>query len=283
MIISVIIPIYKGKKYIAGLTSIFKNNLKKLKGDFSLEVIFVNDYPEEDLTLTIDDAKEHFSDGRMELRCINNTVNCGIHLSRIKGIKESVGEYVFMLDQDDKIREDYLSSQLACIGNADLVVANGITELPAGNRQLYKFGIMQETVKSAWFNSVFNCRITSPGQCLIRKTAIPKEWLDNPVKNNGSDDYMLWLMMLSKGVKISLNRKPVYIHCYTGNNTSLDNGLINKSVREVLRIGRETKSIKKRYIKLIEKRLMHETGEKRSLFYSLEEFARGVGERMNKI
>ena len=36
-------------------------------------------------------------------------------------------------------------------------------------------------------------QIISPGQCLIKKKAIPEFWKTNLVRVNGADDYYLWL------------------------------------------------------------------------------------------
>lgn len=283
MIVSIVVPIYKGEKYIPGIIELCKNNLKKLNIDTEIELILVNDFPQTDINEYIPDRQKKYCNNRLTVKCINNMFNRGIHASRIVGIEEAAGEYVLMLDQDDKITDNYIVSQLSRIDNADMIVANGITELPAGNRHLYKYAIMQYTVKSIWFNSVFNCRITSPGQCLIKKSSIPSEWRENIIKTNGADDYLLWLMMLSKKRKIEINREPLYIHCYTSENTSLDAVKMNQSVREAVSIAKKTNSVTGKYIRKIEKRLEHECGEKRKLFYSLEEILRKTGEKINKL
>lgn len=48
---------------------------------------------------------------------------------------------------------------------------------------------------------MIGCAITSPGHCLIRKTSIPQLWKENILKNNGSDDLLLWLLMLEENKK----------------------------------------------------------------------------------
>lgn len=57
---------------------------------------------------------------------------------------------------------------------------------------------------------------------LIKKSAIPEEWLINPFKENGADDGLLWMLMLLNGKKGILNEDKLYIHIYTGENTSLN-------------------------------------------------------------
>lgn len=283
MTISIIVPVYIGEKYIPNIIASYEKNIEKLDISILVELIIVNDYPGTDIALTVDAELSKYENDRFKVVCINNNVNSGIHASRINGVKAAVGEYVLFLDQDDKIADNYLESQIARIGMADVVVSNGIAELKTGNKMLFKYEIMQETVKSLWFNAVFGCRIISPGQCMIRKSSIPVQWLQNPLRENGADDYLLWLMMLSQKKKIVINRDLLYVHCYTGNNTSLDITRMNHSVAEILKIAKDTGIVKSRYLKMIEKRFHHLKGEKRTLFYSMEEIIRHIGERINKV
>lgn len=37
--------------------------------------------------------------------------------------------------------------------------------------------------------------IFSPGQCLIRKAVIPRDWCKRRLTVNGCDDFLLWLLM----------------------------------------------------------------------------------------
>jgi hypothetical protein len=54
--------------------------------------------------------------------------------------------------------------------------------------------------------------IASPGHCLIRRDALPAEWLENPMHVNGADDYFLWMLLFDQGARFALNERPVYIH-----------------------------------------------------------------------
>ncbi len=40
--------------------------------------------------------------------------------------------------------------------------------------------------------------LASPGQCLIRKSCIPAQWIENIMKTNCADDYFLWLLMVKE-------------------------------------------------------------------------------------
>ncbi len=55
--ITVIIPLYKGKKYLTYWTDILPENFKKFEQEYKMrcEAVFVNDYPEEKIELQVQD------------------------------------------------------------------------------------------------------------------------------------------------------------------------------------------------------------------------------------
>lgn len=224
-------------------------NAKMVKEYAKVELLLVNDSP--DVPLIVDYGQLHYA----ELILIHNEENCGIHKSRINGIKKSTGEYIIMLDQDDILVDYAIKSQLEHIKNGLVVVANGYAELPKGKKYLYKYAIMQYTVNCLFFYDYFDCRIISPGHCMIKKDCIPQIWYENPLKNNGSDDFFLWILLLNNKVKFKINRDIVYTHTFTGNNVSADTEKINKSVREIIQIVRDTKCIGEKHLRRIEKRI----------------------------
>lgn len=250
MLISVIVPLYHGKKYISDILEMMDNNLREENSNFEIELIFVNDCPDE--LITENDIQ--ICD-RIKPILLFNDKNCGIHYSRVKGLNKAHGEYVLFLDQDDRIRNDYFESQLKHIGKADVVVSNGIAQYPEYDKMLYRYWFMQWTVKHIWFYAKFDCRIISPGQCLIKRECIPAVWKENILENNGADDYYLWLVLLSLGTKFEINREKLYTHVYTSVNSSLDNDKMKQSVKEVLD---KQQGISRKYFGMIEKRIMQE-------------------------
>ena len=79
----------------------------------------------------------------------------------------------------------------------------------------------------------YNNLIRSPGQVLIRKSSIPAYWSEQIMKNNGSDDAFLWILMLCSGARAAVNEELVYEHVYTGENTSGNNEAMLRSQMEV--------------------------------------------------
>ena len=104
--ISLIIPLYKGNRYCKRLLNMLDQNMEYLNQyqNCDIEVIFVNDYPDEDIQL---DGYEH----SYRIKLINQVNNKGIHASRVEGLKQAKGEYIIMLDQDDLVERNWLYSQ----------------------------------------------------------------------------------------------------------------------------------------------------------------------------
>ena len=113
MDVSIIIPIYKGNGYIESLLNKIEKNYQGSQKE--IEVIFVNDYPDEEIIV----GSQH----DFPIRIINNEMNQGIHQTRINGLKKAVGKYILFLDQDDEISDFFIKSQLEHIGDADLCIA----------------------------------------------------------------------------------------------------------------------------------------------------------------
>lgn len=248
MKISVVVPLFKGEKYIKGLIDKFEINKQNLGAKYELQIIFVKDSME-DIDL------DKYMNGNLEMIFLQNSENKGIHYSRVRGISAADGEYIHMLDQDDEITDDFYLGFADKLGKADVIVSNGIEQRLNYDKMLYKYWFMHYTVKFSYFYTRFSCRIISPGQCLIRKKSIPQEWKDNILKINGADDAMLWLMMLYKKSKFALNRHIGYIHVNTGINVSLDSDNMRNSVKEVCNILKKTQLVSNADFNRLEKQL----------------------------
>ena len=97
--LSIIIPVYKGEKYISEcVDSIF--NTKYIE---EFEVIIVND-GSYDNTLNI---CKKYSLNYDNLIVLDNGKNKGVSYSRNKGIKQAKGKYVFFVDCDDYLDKDW--------------------------------------------------------------------------------------------------------------------------------------------------------------------------------
>lgn len=229
MDISIIVPLYKGKKYIRHIVDMIKENRKILienRINKELEIIFINDFPVEKIN-EIDLC--HSKD--ILLKLYKNECNMGIHGSRVKGLSVANGQYIVFLDQDDEISPYFLKRQLQYIGEADAVLCNGFYRV---NKRIYKNRDQQrKAVCKDNYISKLNS-IISPGQVMIKKTAIPLKWISLKFKKNGSDDVVLWILMLSEKKSFAINPFDDYKHIEDGKNTSLDFVNMRESVKEML-------------------------------------------------
>lgn len=232
--VSIIVPLYKGSRYCDRLMKMFEMNCryKGLYQKCSIEVIFINDYPEEKIIL---EAPE----GIFHLQIYTHEKNQGIHAARVSGVKLAAGAYVIMLDQDDLVKDNWLYSQWNAVQETqtDVCLCNGWGE---------RFRILKENDE---FERIIEHRhdiictenpIMSPGQAIIKKDCIPKEWTDHIMKVNGADDFLLWIMMTKRGCRFTLNKEYLYYHSPERTEHSVHMASMIESLKEVLSILSET-------------------------------------------
>ena len=210
--ISVITAFYNGNKYMKDYWSCLGQACEV--SDCEIEVLLVNDSPGVEILLNEKQYKN------LNVKVISNATNMGIHQSRIYGLEEAQGEFVLILDQDDRIEKDFFDCQLDAIKDADVSVANGYDEFSFRKGHLYENRFSGELAIRERMHLRVRNMIISPGQCLIRKSAIPQEWKECVLKNNGVDDALLWFLMFEKKKKFVYNHTVLFTHCYTGENIS---------------------------------------------------------------
>lgn len=220
MTVSIIVPIYRGKKYIPDLIAQAEKNAEHAL--CKLELLLINDDPNAPI------AEAWHSDS-IQVRTVNTDRNRGIHGARVRGLALAVGSFVLFLDQDDRIAPDYIKQQLSVIGGAAAVVCGALEN----QREYYRKGrMLMECVQKDHMTQRGNF-IISPGQVLLRKAEIPAFWKSNLLKHNGADDWFLWLCMLCKGKSFSCNEAVLFEHCVHRENISANGYSMLSSMREV--------------------------------------------------
>ncbi len=224
--ISVITPIFNGKKYIKDLILQIEKCQRKIGESWTLEFLLINDNPNDSLCETA------YRSDSIDVRIFNTNKNRGTHRARVQGLSHANGEYIVFLDQDDILYPDYINSQLSCIGDADAAVCRCIHE----NQQFYNADRKFEEVISKDYMMQKGNPIISAGQVLIRRASIPKVWTENIMRTNCADDYLLWLCMTAQGAKFVLNQDILFEHVVHGNNLSLDSRRELSSLEEMCEI-----------------------------------------------
>ena len=245
MKVSIITPIYYGNRY---LNSLLNNINEACSGmNHKVELILVNDSP--DAPLSYDNSlAQNFS-----IIEIENNYNSGIHQSRVNGLKIANGDYIVFLDQDDKISKNYIHTQLqvANTTHCDIVLSNGYNENNKRLKQpIYKntFSLLFATKERPYI--LARDFITSPGQCLIKKKAIPVEWTTHIMEAHGADDYFLWLLCFNAKCKIAPNYELIYTHKNTGRNYSANKSAMRRSLENMLHILEQTQYPKTKLYRL---------------------------------
>lgn len=208
--ISIIVPVFHGRKYIDHMITQIKKCAEKGENIYTLELLLVNDDPAEKIGCLVSED--------IIIKVVETDINRGIHAARVRGLERCTGDYVLFLDQDDRIRPEYFESQLPYLENADAVVCRLLHE----GRQFYDARMPFEQVITRDFIISVRNPIISPGQVFIKKTQIPEIWKEAGLKNNGADDWLLWLCMLGGGAKFALNPEILFEHVVDGGNESMN-------------------------------------------------------------
>lgn len=217
--ISVIIPVYKGIQYL-------DKQIKQIEAAakhswLPVEIIFVNDDPG-----TILPEKQNVDN--VKIQVLQTTINRGIHGARVRGLQHAKGTYILFLDQDDEILETYFTSQLKYISQGDASVCNVIHE----NKGMYT-QYNSRASERANQRMIDGNNIVSPGQVLLRKSAIPPIWEKDIMVCSGVDDWLLWIYLQKEGKKLNYNPDFLYVHTENDDNTSANYFHMTRSAGEM--------------------------------------------------
>jgi glycosyltransferase involved in cell wall biosynthesis len=186
--VSVVIPTYNHRQYVvAALESVFTQSF------LDLEVIVVNDG-------SADDTEQVLKNSRVwgRLRYISQP-NAGQGAARNRGIEAARGRYIALLDDDDLWPPDRLQWQVEVLESSPevvLVYGDHLSLMPDGSlcpsdEPARPSGHIYDSLRE-------RCWILSPGQTLIRRSAIdqvggldPSLW--------GADDWDLYLRLATVG------------------------------------------------------------------------------------
>jgi glycosyltransferase involved in cell wall biosynthesis len=259
MKVSIITPFYKGRKYLGSYRDTISRNAaflaeknKKEGRDDSLEVIIINDSPE--------DSVNSFGETPFKnVRFLTNDRNRGIQYSRVRGLSEATGDYIIFLDQDDFLRKDavYLFMREAEKNPGRVIISNALFETKGSNEPVYKTEKAKELVWDKKTYLTVGIQIISPGQCLIPKNLIPSFWKEHLISKNGADDYYLWILMLSMGIGAKYLDAPLYVHQANETNLSTDTEKTDVSSYEFIKILRGCSDVSSRDLDTLEKMLKY--------------------------
>lgn len=255
MKVSLITAFYKGNAYMADYKRMIRANQCHLEKEDELEVLIINDSPEEAVVLP-DDGRD------CNIKVYDQPENGGIHAARVRGLSLCTGDYVIFLDQDDRLREDAVATFIAAMKKYQtkanrVLVSNAVMEQKDGEVFWYRTAYHKKLVGDYKTYLRVGNQIVSPGQCLIPKASIPTFWTTHICKKNGSDDYFLWLLLLAQKTTFSFVDEPLYVHHYTAQNLSADAKKMDASSYEFIAYLETERAIDKKDIALLRRTIRY--------------------------
>jgi len=212
-LVSVIIPYYRKKQYISRtLKSVINQSYKKLE-----IIIIYDDDNKEDLKFI---KQITLKDKRIKL--LVNKKNLGAGLSRNKGIKKSRGEYIAFLDADDLWLKDKIKYQVKFMKLREIIFSHTSYSIINNQNMIISKRIAKNFLRLK--DLIKSCDI-GLSTVMIKKSHLKTNKFPN-LKTK--EDFVLWLKLLSKSVKIYGIDKNLVLW------NKIENSLSSSSIQKIL-------------------------------------------------
>ena len=213
MLVSIIIPYYKKKKYIKKTVfSILNQSYQKF------EIIIVNDEPGKLSKKILSDLKK--KDKRIKI--INNIKNIGAGRSRNKGINVSKGKYIAFIDSDDLWKKNKLKKQINIMRKFNYNVSH--TAYYIIDNKGKKLGLRKS--KDLNFKTLKKSCDVGLSTVMINKIILKKDKMFSSFITK--EDYYLWLKITNHGEIFHYLDQPLSYWRKTHN--SLSSSIIQKII-----------------------------------------------------
>ena len=217
---SVIIPVYNTELYLKGCIESLL-----LQSYDNFEIILIDDGSTDSSGLICDEYVKRYP---YKIKCIHKD-NEGLLMTRLRGYKEAVGDYILNLDSDDEFRLDALSILDSCITktDSDLIlfqasIDNNYTELWPNSRLELESG----TVLAPSFLKKLICSGPSINnmafKCAKKSLFVNIQKLSVYSGMNNEEDLMQSLQLIDKCKKPFYIAEMLYYYRQT-NTTSISN------------------------------------------------------------
>lgn len=224
-IVSVIIPAYNHARFVV-------QTLESVRAQTFTdhEIIVINDGSPDDTEAVLEPFAKSGA-----VRYFAQT-NAGQGAARNRGFAEARGRYVSFLDDDDLVPPDKLAWQVAALeadtdvavvyGYPDPVDADGNPTEPRDHYNALPAWNTDAPTGNVYDAITSHCPLVSPGQALIRRTALPAAPFDTTLR--GNDDWDLWLR-LSETHRFLFERRVALLYRLHSANASGDTLTMRRS------------------------------------------------------
>lgn len=256
-LISINIPVFKCEKYILRCLDSVKNQAYK-----NLEIILINDCTPDNSVEIIEEFIQDNPD--LNIKLLHNEFNEGLSVVRNKGIENSNGKYVYMLDSDDYITADCIEKlvQIAEFENPDIVVGETICLDSKDGKEKMLFPIKSNQNILEGNDLIFEKFVEGDWPIIGPNKLYNRNWINENnirfVKGLYSQDELWAFHCASKLEKIAFLKEVTYIYYLHGESTIYNKTKINfenhQTIVEWFTKGYEKSGEKRK--KLIKKKLI---------------------------
>jgi glycosyltransferase involved in cell wall biosynthesis len=212
-LVTVIMPVYNGARYVSeAIESVLSQTYQ------NFELIIVNDGSNDDSKAVIN---PYLNDLRIRYY---EQCNAGVAAARNTAIKESQGEFIGFLDQDDLWLPEKIEIQIQyfkkypdiSLTYSDYIIFNELENSAHSLSDLISFDLSQSNLNSMFIqNRIGVLTVLVKKQCVIDSGLLETEL-------KGTDDYELWLR-LALDYKFQYIRLPLATYRWHEKNISGDN------------------------------------------------------------
>ena len=184
--ISIIIPVHNAAAYLStSLDSLLNQTFD------DLEIICIDDCSS-DISLQI---LKQYEKKDVRVKIIVNTRNIGASLTRNIGIDSAKGEYIYFMDADDWIENDYLATMLRRISHAktDIVLNLNVMREALGISQPYEYAAKIKIAPQGEYWDKW--RVIAESPCVLWARMYKREFLEKnrlrlPSMSTTCEDYV---------------------------------------------------------------------------------------------
>jgi glycosyltransferase involved in cell wall biosynthesis len=225
-LVSINIPVFKCEDYIIRCLDSVKNQTYQ-----NLEIILINDCTPDNSVALIEQYIQQ--NPEMNIFLYHNEINQGLSVVRNKGIDNSSGKYIYMLDSDDYISSDCIEKLVAVSEkeNSDITVGETIClDSKDGKEKMY-FPIRTDKYVLEGNEYIFERFIYSDWPIIAPNKLYNRQWINENnlrfVKGLFSQDE-LWAFHCSfKLNKIAFIKDITYVYYLHGASTIFNRKKIN--------------------------------------------------------